>query len=95
LSNPDWWNGGLVSLNIKDKEAYKLVRELADQTGESMTAAVKVAVRERLDRVRQDHDEDAVERWLSTGRRIRSHMQEPYLSIDHGDLLYDELGLPK
>jgi hypothetical protein len=24
-----------------------------------------------------------------------SRMKEPYLSIEHGDLLYDDMGLPK
>lgn len=41
-----------MALNIKDDEADRLVRELAAETGESMTTAVKVAVRERLERVR-------------------------------------------
>jgi antitoxin VapB len=41
-----------VTLNIKDPGTDRLVRELADATGESITTAVRVAVRERLDRVR-------------------------------------------
>jgi antitoxin VapB len=84
-----------MSLNIKNADTYRLVKELAAETGESMTETVTVAVRERLDRVRRDRDKDAVKRWLAKGKRIRSQLQEPYLSVDHGDLLYDELGLPK
>lgn len=38
-------------LNIKDPEADRLARELADATGETITAAVTSAVRERLVRV--------------------------------------------
>jgi antitoxin VapB len=37
-----------MSLNIKNPETYRLVKELADATGESMTTAVTEAVRERL-----------------------------------------------
>jgi antitoxin VapB len=41
-----------MALNIKDSTADELVRELASATGESITTAVTVAVRERLERVR-------------------------------------------
>ena len=41
-----------MALNIKDKTTDRLVRELAAETGESMTAAVTIAVRERLERLR-------------------------------------------
>ncbi len=41
-----------MTLNIKDPKADALVRELARTTGESITTAVTVAVRERLERVR-------------------------------------------
>lgn len=40
-----------MPLNIKDPETDRLARELADATGESLTTAVAVAVRERLERV--------------------------------------------
>jgi antitoxin VapB len=42
-----------MSMNIKNKEAHQLTEELAKLTGESLTAAVTEAVRERLDRLRQ------------------------------------------
>jgi len=41
-----------MALNIKDTTADHLVRELAAATGESITTAVTIAVRERLERVR-------------------------------------------
>lgn len=37
--------------NIKDPETDRLARELAEVTGESLTAAVATALRERLERV--------------------------------------------
>ena len=41
-----------MALNIKDPGTDRLVRELAAETGESITTAVGVAVRERLERLR-------------------------------------------
>jgi antitoxin VapB len=39
-----------MALSIKDPEADRLARELAKRTGESLTQAVVVALRERLAR---------------------------------------------
>ncbi len=41
-----------MALNIKDAGADRLARELAAETGESITTAVTLAVRERLERLR-------------------------------------------
>lgn len=41
-----------MALNIKDESVDRLVRELAAETGESITTAVSVAARERLERLR-------------------------------------------
>jgi antitoxin VapB len=38
-------------LNIKDADADRLARQLADATGETITRAVTIAVQERLARV--------------------------------------------
>jgi antitoxin VapB len=84
-----------MSLNIKNEETHRMARELARLTGESMTAAVNEAIRERLERVRGKSQEDMVERILQIGRDCASRLKEPYKSIDHGELLYDEKGLPK
>jgi antitoxin VapB len=87
-----------VSLNIKNDEAERLARELATATGESVTRAVTVAVRERLDRLRHRDDAAAAER-AARLRQIAEdaagRWMEPYRSADHGDLLYDESGLPR
>ena len=84
-----------MSLNIKDEETHRLARELARVTGESMTAAVDKAVRERLERGRGLKKGGLAERLLKIGRECATHLKEPYRSIDHGKLLYDEKGLPK
>ncbi len=41
-----------MALNIKDERADRLARQLAAETGESITTAVTVAVQERLERLR-------------------------------------------
>jgi antitoxin VapB len=46
-----------VALSIKTAEADELARSLARLTGETMTEAVTVALRERLDRERQRRQE--------------------------------------
>ncbi len=83
-----------MSLNIKNEEAHRLARELASATGESMTVAVSEAIRERLERVRSSKKEMA-ERIMEIARECGPLWKEPYRSIDHGDLLYDEKGMPK
>ena len=84
-----------MALNIKNKEAEKLVHELSKVTGESMTAALTEAVRERLDRVRSERGAGRVDRLLKIGKDCASHLHEPYRSIDHGELLYDDKGMPR
>jgi len=81
-----------MSLNIKNRETCQLIRELADLTGESMTGAVTEAVRERLARIRSDFQVDEI---LELAREIRDRLPPGALDVDHGDLLYDEKGLPK
>ena len=51
-----------MAILIKDQEADQLIRTLAERTGESITDAVKQAVRERLERVPLTEDEIAVRR---------------------------------
>lgn len=40
-----------MALNIKDEATDRLARELAQQTGEGLTEAIRVAVGERLERL--------------------------------------------
>lgn len=81
------------SLNIKDPEAHRVARAIAQETGESMTRAVTEALRERYARLRQRGANAAVEEILAIADRVAPHVKRPYL--DHADLLYDEHGLPK
>jgi antitoxin VapB len=43
-----------MALTIKNEETERLARELAKLTGETLTAAITVALRERLDRLRNE-----------------------------------------
>lgn len=84
-----------MSLNIKDEKTHRMAKELARLTGESMTAAVNEAIRERLERVRGRSKKDMAERLLEIGRECAARLKEPYKSMNVDDLLYDEKGLPK
>ncbi len=82
----------MPDLNIKNPEAYRLVKALADATGESMTEAVTVAARERLERIERDFQ---VAEILEMAKEIRDRLPPGYLDQDFDDLLYDKDGLPK
>jgi len=84
-----------MSLNIKNKEAYDLAHQLAKVTGESMTTAVVESLRERLARFRQGRGVELSDRLLRIGKDCAAHLKEPFRSIDHAQLLYDEKGLPR
>jgi antitoxin VapB len=81
-----------MSLNIKNPETTRLARELAAKTGESLTTAVTIAVRERLRRVRGDGP--TAERIIALGRDTARRIPAD-LKPDYGEWLYDEDGLPK
>jgi antitoxin VapB len=82
-------------LNIKNEETQKLAQELAKLTGESMTAAVTEAARERLDRVRGERGVGLADRLLKIGEGCAAYLREPFRSVDHGELLYGRKGLPR
>ena len=84
-----------MGLNIKNEEAQRLAQELAKLTGESMTAAVRESLRERLERLRRERNVSLADRLLAIGKDCAAHLKEPFRSSDHGDLLYDQDGLPR
>jgi antitoxin VapB len=86
-----------MSLNIKNPEAHALATRLAQKTGETLTDAVTTALRERLERLERtaEIDEQRYRALKTLVKDSRSLWQESLLTIDHGDLLYDECGLPK
>lgn len=82
-------------MNIKNPEAHTLAQELADLTGESMSTAVTIAVRERRDRVRADRsDASLAEQMLEIGRDCAARLPESVREGDYDATLYDRYGLP-
>lgn len=85
-----------MGLNIKNDETCLLARELARLTGETMTGAITVALRERLERERHRRGADALARELhAIGQRCARLLRAGPSATEHGQLLYDERGLPK
>ncbi len=84
-----------MSLNDKNKEVRKLALQLSKLTGESTTEAVTEALRERLERIRRERGIALSVRLLEIGKDCAVHLKEPYRSMDHDRLFYDEKGLPR
>lgn len=85
-----------MSLNIKNAETYRLIRELAELTGETMTTAVTVAVRDRLTRVRQVETRGGMaERLREIGTDMQARLPAGFGAGDPTDVLYDRDGIPR
>ena len=85
-----------VSLNIKNDETCLLAHDLARLTGETMTGAITIALRERLAREKRRRDANArIEELLAIGRRCAKSLGPGPSAVEHGDLLYDDRGLPR
>jgi antitoxin VapB len=84
-----------MPLSIKAPEADRLARELAAITGETITGAVIVAMRERL--VREERKQQNSDALLEEIRAISHHCASlPVLDTRSDDeiLGYDENGIP-
>jgi antitoxin VapB len=83
-----------MPLSIKDPEADRLARAVADKTGETLTQAVITALKERLARVQNKSEdmEDLVQDVLAIGKHCASL---PILDNRSADELlgYDANGL--
>lgn len=82
-----------MGMNIKSDEAHTLAKKIAGHTGESLTSAVVVALKERLERLERERN---VQEKI---RRIDAILAKlppvpPGVTSDH-TYLYDEMGLPK
>lgn len=83
----------VTHLNIKNDEAHKLATELAGLTGESLTAAVTLALRERLARERRRRRPDRIAARLMKIGSQYAGLPDSGRSPDE-ILGYDEHGLP-
>jgi antitoxin VapB len=93
-----------MSLNIKDEETHDLVRALAALKGTTLTAAVKLAVREEIERETASQAQHELpkkkkrsEILQAFAREFVSRVKDPadLNSWDVDKYLYDENGLPK
>ena len=85
-----------MSINIKNEETCRLAGDLAQLTGETMTGAITVALRERLARERSERSAEArAQRLLAIGKRCAVMLRDGPSAVEHGDFLYDERGLPR
>ena len=85
---------GIMALSIKDPEADRLARELAARTGETLTQAVVMALRERLARHAGRTTAVPLSAELSEIRRRCAAL--PVLDARSADEIvgYDHRGLP-
>ncbi len=84
-----------MALNIKNQETHRLALELAALTGQTVTDAVKDALRQRLESLRGQSSEEVAGRLMDIGKDCASRWKSPLDSQNHGDYLYDERGLPR
>ena len=85
-----------MSLNIKNDETCRLAGELARLTGETMTGAITGALRERLERKKRERNvETRVQEMRTIAERCAKLMGPGPSAVEHGNVLYDERGLPK
>ncbi|MCY3954996.1 MAG: type II toxin-antitoxin system VapB family antitoxin [Nitrospira sp.] len=85
-----------MSLNIKNDETCRLANELARLTGETMTGAITVALRERLEREKRERSAEALVREMrAIAERCAKLMGPGPSAVEIGEMLYDEQGLPK
>jgi antitoxin VapB len=84
-----------MSLYIRNAEADRLARQLTERTGETLTEAVVVALRERLERTPGGADD--IEARLARIRAIQDRVAAAPVLREGSDeeLLYDADGLPK
>ena len=82
-----------MALSIKNPEVERLARELAATTGESITDAVMVALRDRIDRETRRRDGQRLRRMMRIAEDIA---RLPNLDTRSADEIigYDEHGVP-
>ncbi len=86
-----------MAILIKDKETDEMIRTLAERTGESITEAVKTAVRQRLQSTPRSEQEIA-ERKRKLAEVLAYFDSLPHINEDLSDdeiIGYDENGLPR
>lgn len=86
-----------MALSIKNEETERLAREVAQRNGETVTTAVTVALKERLERQEKASKREGRMEWLERiTKETAAIMNDGRTSKELMDELYDdETGLPK
>lgn len=85
-----------MALNIKNADTEALAREIARRTGESLTEALTVSLRERLLRLTaEERIAERTRRLSALSHDASGRWRDDLRTADHGTLLYDEQGLPR
>jgi antitoxin VapB len=84
-----------MALSIKSPEAEALARRVSEATGESLTGAIIMALRERLERVERHKDELLLADQLDEIARRATEL--PVLDARSAEEIvgYDEHGIPR
>ena len=80
-----------MGLNIKSEKAHELAKELARETGTTMTAAIEKALEDQLMRIYRHKERDA--RFNAIKDIVTRLPSKSGATSDHSDL-YDDDGLP-
>jgi antitoxin VapB len=98
----EWWKNMVerwnsMALNIKNEETHRLAKELARRTGETVTLAVTVALKERLERqVEPPERKSRLEALKKFSERSAALFTDGRSANELINDLYDEeTGLPK
>jgi antitoxin VapB len=84
-----------MALSIRNAKAEKLARELAAESGETITRAITQALEERLERLRgRSTTTDIVEHILRISKRCSEIPDQDNRSAEE-ILGYDSVGVPK
>jgi antitoxin VapB len=90
-----------MSLNIKNERTVRMVRELAERTGQSQTSAVERAVEAQLATLGAAADGGERERRNARARAVLAELHAAVTDADRAAVraaqrdLYDDAGLPR
>lgn len=82
-----------MAIDFRSTEENELVRQLVVLTGRTEDEVVIDALRRELAFVQAAKRQPTAEQTLEGAQRVRRHLRLPL--ADHGELLYDERGLPR
>jgi antitoxin VapB len=83
-----------MALNIKNIETHRLAHQLAQETGETITEAVTIALRERLSAVRRKRERSTLHAEIVELQVFIASLPDLDLRSHEEILNYDEFGLP-